>query len=205
MLKYPNKLPKREFLILKKPMRHQTFSSNDSLEVSLTRKNLKFKAIFGLLFSFSFFFVSITPLGPVAEGSITEIIKEEKEINPQPNNPEIIDLVDNTFLVPAIDKIPDYSHAMIVLVTGYSSTPEETDNDPFITASGKVVKDGIVAANFLPFGTKVRFPLLYPNKIFVVEDRMHSRFSKGRVDIWFPSKEMAITFGVKETIMEIIP
>ncbi|MGB9681344.1 MAG: hypothetical protein ACPLXL_02265 [Minisyncoccia bacterium] len=186
-------------------MRHQILSS-DLLEVSLTRKNPKFKAVFSLLCSLSLFFMTITPLSPVAEGSITEVIKKEKESNPQSNTQtEVINLVDNTFLIPAIDKIPDYSHTMIVLVTGYSSTPEETDNDPFITASGKFVRDGIIAANFLPFGTKVRLPLLYPDKIFVVEDRMHSRFSKNRVDIWFPSKEMAITFGVKETIMEIIP
>src|SRR3990167_1248447 len=40
-----------------------------------------------------------------------------------------------------------------VTITAYSSTPEETDSTPFITASGTHVRDGVVAANFLPLGT----------------------------------------------------
>src|SRR3989344_4334376 len=62
-----------------------------------------------------------------------------------------------------------------VTITAYSSRPEETDSTPFIAASGKRVFDGMVAANWLPLGTKVRIPELYGNKIFVVEDRMHAR------------------------------
>src|SRR4030042_1534498 len=40
---------------------------------------------------------------------------------------------------------------MDVIVTAYSSTPEETDDDEFITASCNWVKDGIVANNLLSF------------------------------------------------------
>jgi len=61
-----------------------------------------------------------------------------------------------------------------------------------------------VAANFLAFGTKVRFPELFGDKIFVVYDRMHERFSEDRIDIWFMSTEEAKNFGIKKTIMEII-
>ena len=39
-----------------------------------------------------------------------------------------------------------------VWLTAYSSSVDETDDTPFITASGKHVRDGIVATNFLPFG-----------------------------------------------------
>ena len=39
-------------------------------------------------------------------------------------------------------------------VTAYSSTPEETDDTPFVTASGTSVRDGVIATNFLEFGTK---------------------------------------------------
>lgn len=91
-----------------------------------------------------------------------------------------------------------------VTVTAYSSTPDQTDDTPFITASGKTVKDGIVASNFLAFGTRIRFPELYGDKIFIVEDRMHQRFSSDHVDIWMPTRELAQSFGVIETVMEIL-
>ena len=45
-----------------------------------------------------------------------------------------------------------------VWVTAYSSDPKQTDNSPFITASNRRVRDGIIAANFLPFGTEVKIP-----------------------------------------------
>lgn len=89
-----------------------------------------------------------------------------------------------------------------VLVTAYSSTLDQTDASPFITARGTLVRDGIIAANFLPFGAKVRFPKIWPHKVFTVEDRMHSRFSN-RVDIWFATREEALAFGLKITELEI--
>lgn len=86
---------------------------------------------------------------------------------------------------------------MAVWVTAYSSTPEETDDTPFITASGKEVRDGIVAANFLPLGSKIQIPGAFGDKVFIVEDRMHPR-KKNFVDIWMPSKELALKFGIKQ-------
>jgi len=91
-----------------------------------------------------------------------------------------------------------------VVLTAYSSTIEETDDTPFITANGSIVRDGIVANNLLPFGTKIRIPELYGNKIFTVEDRMNARKSKYHFDIWFPSHDSATDFGVKSTYIEII-
>ena len=64
---------------------------------------------------------------------------------------------------------------MVVLATAYSSTPDQTDATPFITAWNTRVRDGILAANFLPFGTLVKIPEVFGDKIFVVEDRMHQR------------------------------
>src|SRR3989344_4085984 len=58
-----------------------------------------------------------------------------------------------------------------VIATAYSSTIEQTDESPFVTASGSTVRNGIVANNGLKFGTKIRIPLLYGNRIFIVEDR----------------------------------
>ncbi|MEK7078066.1 MAG: hypothetical protein AAB911_00690 [Patescibacteria group bacterium] len=89
------------------------------------------------------------------------------------------------------------------IVTGYSSSADETDSTPFITASGEWVRDGIVAANFLPFGTKIRIPDVFGNKIFVVKDRMHSR-NADKVDIWFSSKDLAKQFGRKKLEVQVI-
>lgn len=91
-----------------------------------------------------------------------------------------------------------------VLITAYSSSIEETDDTPFVTASNKYVKDGIIANNLLPFGTKVRIPALYGDKVFIVEDRMNKRKPNHQFDIWFPSKQLAVNFGVKTAELEIL-
>lgn len=91
-----------------------------------------------------------------------------------------------------------------VTVTSYSSTPDQTDDSPYITANGTVVRDGVVAANFLPFGTRVRFPELYGDKEFIVADRMNSRYYY-RVDIWMANRNDALKFGKKELLVEILP
>lgn len=90
-----------------------------------------------------------------------------------------------------------------VTITAYSSRAQETDDTPFITASGKRVRDGIVAANWLPIGTEVRIPELFGDKVFIVEDRMHRRNAE-KLDIWFSSTTEALKFGVKKARIEII-
>lgn len=88
-------------------------------------------------------------------------------------------------------------------VTGYSSREEETDDTPHITASGSLVHWGIVATNAYPFGTKMRFPDIYGDRIFTVTDRMNARY-KNRVDLWFPEYEQARRFGLQATTIEIV-
>lgn len=92
---------------------------------------------------------------------------------------------------------------MRVFVTGYSSTPEQTDNTPFITASGKFVREGIVATNLLPLGTKIKIPEFYGSKVFVVEDRMNPRNDQ-HVDIWFQSYWEAKYFGIQRTSIVVL-
>lgn len=92
---------------------------------------------------------------------------------------------------------------LVVSITAYSSTPDQTDDSPFITARGTYVRDGILAANFLPFGTKIKIPELFGDKIFVVEDRMNSRYWH-KVDIWFPERHDALEFGIKTAKIQII-
>ncbi|MEK7516501.1 MAG: hypothetical protein AAB562_02800 [Patescibacteria group bacterium] len=91
---------------------------------------------------------------------------------------------------------------MYVTVTAYSSTPDQTDDSPFTTANGTMVRDGIVAANFLRFGTRVRFPDHSGGKVFVVTDRMHPRFSD-RMDIWMETREEARVFGIRRLKVEV--
>lgn len=90
-----------------------------------------------------------------------------------------------------------------VPMSAYSSTPDQTDGSPFTTASGTRVRDGVVAANFLPIGTKIRIPEYYGNKVFVVEDRMNRRYWK-KVDIWMPTRSDALQWGVKYATIEVV-
>jgi 3D (Asp-Asp-Asp) domain-containing protein len=90
-----------------------------------------------------------------------------------------------------------------VWVTAYTSDPDETSDHPLITASGGMVHDGEVAANFLPFGTKIQIPALFGNKVFVVEDRTNTRFG-GRVDIWMPTLNKAVNFGIQKAQIVIL-
>lgn len=100
---------------------------------------------------------------------------------------------------------PDQPNKTIKMtLTAYSSTVWQTDDTPFTTASGKTVADGIVANNLLPFGTKIRIPDLYGNKVFVVEDRMNYRKSKYHLDIWFPEYAQALNFGAKTASIEVL-
>ena len=89
-----------------------------------------------------------------------------------------------------------------VTATAYSSTRAQTDSTPFISASGVHVFDGMIAANFLPFGAKVRLPDLYGDKQFIVLDRMNQRYTY-RADIWMETREAAKQFGVRKLKMEI--
>ena len=95
-----------------------------------------------------------------------------------------------------------FAQVQKVKVTAYSSSPDETDDTPNIAASGTNTRHGVVAANFLPFGTKVRIPNLFGDTVFTVEDRMAKRF-QDRLDIWFPTKTEAKRFGLQFTEVEI--
>jgi 3D (Asp-Asp-Asp) domain-containing protein len=99
---------------------------------------------------------------------------------------------------------PKVIKKMKVVVTGYSSTVWETDETPELTASGSTVREGIVANNGLPIGTKIKIPELYGDKIFVIEDRMNPRVGPYHIDIWFPDYSQAKNFGAKRTYIEVL-
>lgn len=88
--------------------------------------------------------------------------------------------------------------------TVYHSVPWETDSDPFTTSAGTHVRDGIVAANCLAFGTRLRMPELFGDKIFVVEDRLHPSKTCFVIDIWQEYNPPAPSFGAPITKIEIL-
>lgn len=91
-------------------------------------------------------------------------------------------------------------------ITAYSSDVGQTDDTPCITASGMNVcernTENIVAANFLPMGTRVRIPEFYGNRVFYVQDRMNQRYDE-HMDIWMKHKSDAKQFGIKFTTVEV--
>ncbi len=104
---------------------------------------------------------------------------------------------------PQKQRIKSDPRTFAVTATGYSSSVDQTDSTPFITASNTFVRDGVIAANFLPIGTRIRIPALYGDKQFIVEDRMNSRYWYN-IDLWFASRDAARTFGVKKIVIEIV-
>ena len=147
---------------------------------------------FGILFDPSVFSSSNTQGGKTgleARETSGFIISENNALVAlsNPNNP----------VSPVVRRLP-------AVITGYSSSPLETDDDPYITAAGIRVREGIVANNFFPFGTKIRIPELFGDRVFVVEDRMSWKKGNYHFDIWFPSYWQAKSFGAKRTYIEIL-
>ena len=94
-----------------------------------------------------------------------------------------------------------------LIITAYNSEVGQTDDSPCLTANNFNVCDyGVedtIAANFLPFGAKVKIPELFGNRVFVVRDRMNRRFSN-RVDVWMIERPDAVNFGVKIAKIEVL-
>lgn len=104
----------------------------------------------------------------------------------------------------ALWQMPEPDKVLAAVITVYTSSRAETDDDPFTAASGKHVYDGMVANNCLKFGTKIKFPALYGDKEFTVDDRMNARYGCNRFDIWLnTSRQEARKFGVKRVAAEV--
>lgn len=92
-------------------------------------------------------------------------------------------------------------------ITAYNSEVGQCDNSPCITANGFNVcehgKEDTIAANFLRFGTKVKIPELFGDRIFFVRDRMNKKYSD-RVDIWMKNKSDAVKFGIKRAQIVVV-
>lgn len=118
-------------------------------------------------------------------------------------NVPVVEQVLSTERLPEVQELK-VKKTMKLKVTAYSSTVDQTDGDPFTTASGTRVHEGTIAHNGLPFGTRVRFPEAFGDKIFIVEDRMHPRKGFYMADIWMETREQAKQWGVRVVTMEIL-
>lgn len=110
-------------------------------------------------------------------------------------------------------------HTLEVVVTAYSSTPAQTDNDPTVTATGQTVRPGILAVSRdllntqLPYGTQVRILEIradeegcggYPTStVFNVQDTMAARI-ENQIDIWMPSLQEAVAWGSCVATLEVV-
>ena len=155
-------------------------------------KNIIILLLVTLLFNIYLF--SLPVLASIAEevsntGEENQVIIEKKQVISVENN---------------IYKVKKETNRIL---TAYTSEIFQTDDTPCITANGfdlcKNNKEDSIAANFLPFGAKVRIPELFGDKVFIVRDRMHPRFHN-RVDVWMIEKHDAIHFGVKSAKIQVL-
>ncbi len=99
-----------------------------------------------------------------------------------------------------------------VTVTGYSSSRDQCDADPFITASNKRVHAGIIAlSRDLLRRYNPDAPFHWGDRVwiegvgeFIVEDAMNARY-RNRADIWFPDRRSATRWGVKQRKLYALP
>jgi 3D (Asp-Asp-Asp) domain-containing protein len=151
-----------------------------------------------------FFIVSVISIEPLITNSSGGSTINNNQISAVPAADSTTELLAQNSPVLKTQSNEREKHKVVkVLITAYSSTPEETDDTPFITASGSYVREGIVAANFLPFGARIKMPEIFGDQVFVVEDRLHEKNSD-RIDVWFPTKEKALRFGIKISEIEIL-
>lgn len=169
----------------------------------LSQKNLKRIRIFFLLVVLVFFSELSYPIEVKSQEYID--VNQENNIVCQNQCKEIPQSVESKREIFEMNNKPEMKikKTIEITVTAYSSTYDQTDGDPFTTASGTKVRDGVIAANFLPMGTRVRMPEYFGDKIFVVEDRMHPRHWY-MADIWMPSREQAKEWGARYLEMEIL-
>lgn len=147
-------------------------------------------------------FLAATIITAIPTGAST--LSTRSQLGDQSSIPSEIVIVNANSILGAKQPDPEITPLRIRLyITAYSSSPDETDNTPFITASGKRVRHGVVASNFLPLGAKIKIPDIFGETVFIVEDRMHSRFND-RIDVWMPTKKDALAFGKKLAEVEIL-
>lgn len=105
-----------------------------------------------------------------------------------------------TAVVDSLVRNPNYPLKWMgqYVITAYSSSPDETDDTPCITASGTKCRQGIIACNSIEFGKQIFIDSM---GWFTCEDKVSERMSKragySTIDIWMPTKKEAKKFGIQ--------
>jgi len=86
------------------------------------------------------------------------------------------------------------------IFTAYTAIVSQTDSTPTITASAQKVREGVVANNCLPFGTRIKVN----NRIYEIQDRMSEKYRCDNFDIFIWKHSEAIDFGRQTLKYEII-
>jgi 3D (Asp-Asp-Asp) domain-containing protein len=92
----------------------------------------------------------------------------------------------------------------VVLATAYNSEVGQTDDTPHITAAQTPTRWGVVAARWLPAGTRVR--LLsehFGDEVFLAEDVMPPK-NWCKMDIWHQEKADALEWGKRFVAIEVL-
>ena len=120
---------------------------------------------------------------------------------------------DNDVVEKSASSFPQASDAkprksLNMAISAYTSDVAQTDGDPCTTASGLNIcerdAEDIVATNYryLAFGTPVRIPELFGDRIFYIHDRMNKRYT-ATVDVWMKNITDARKFGRQTAMVEI--
>ena len=109
-------------------------------------------------------------------------------------------------------------HTLQTTMSAYSSTEDQTDDTPRITATGQEVREGIIAVSpdlletQLPYGTKVKVINLrsdeqgcggFDTGVLEVQDTMGAD-KTNQVDLWLPTREAALEWGKCTVTLEVI-
>ena len=148
------------------------------------------------------------------------------ETRPLSAKPHVVLLPTPRHLEPHAPQVfgPSRGPTLTLRATAYNSLADQTDDTPFITATGARTRWGIVAVSrdllggTLPYGSLVRlrdqgtffggrgegtYDALLADTTFVVEDTMHPRKTQ-QVDVWFAEKRQALAWGVRRVEVELI-
>lgn len=170
------------------------------MNISISDKTKELMRFLATLAVFSY--VILFPFSSIYADDELQLLQN----TPNEVNSVVVTEDDSLNSLPEVEYIkPRYTK--YVEATAYSSTPDQTDDTPCITANGfnvcKFNTENVIATNALPFGTKVRFPDLYGDRVFIVMDRMNARYTD-RVDFWKKNRDDAWKFGYKYIRMEVL-
>lgn len=111
--------------------------------------------------------------------------------------------LDSFALVAENKKLKERGVTLSATISYYTASKDETDSTPCITADGTNIcpaREGIIAANWLPVGTKVKID----GKVYRVADRMNQRYQWPYMDVLVESKALAKKNGRQNKKVEIL-